>query len=135
MFGLEEWETAGSLYSEASSLQPNESYPKDQLQIVNAQLDEIAAREARAAAGEVEVITSRTGRFYVIVSSSIDQDLAMDYAQKLAREGNVVKIIEHDARDHLYYRVAVEDYGTREEAEAAAPSMGNYGDGVWVLSY
>lgn len=129
------WRKAQSLYTEASSLFPDQQYPKDQLALVNAKLDELAALEAKRAAGIVERVSSRTGRFYVVVSSSIDGDLAMDYARKLAKEGNYVKIIRHDAPKHFYYRVSPGDYDTREQAETAAASFSNSGEGVWVLKY
>ena len=134
-FDQENWETAQSLYSEASSLFPNQQYPKDRLAQINTKLDEIAALEARKAAGIVEQVTSRTERFYVIVSSSIDDDLAMDYASKLAKEGNIVKIIEHDTDTLVYYRVSVADYDTRDQAVTASSSFSSYGNGdrVWVF--
>jgi len=133
--GQENWQRAKSLYAEASSLFPNEQYPKDQLAIVNQKLDELAALEARRAAGVVESVATRTGRFYIIVSSSIDDDLAMDYANKLAQEGNAVKIIEHDTGKLVYYRVSVGDYASREKAESAAVAFSNLSDEVWVLGY
>ena len=136
-FNQENWENAYSLYSEASSLYPDQPYPQDQLALVNATLDEIAELEARKAAGIVENITSRTGRYFVVVSSSIDDDLAMDYANKLAKEGNIVKVIEHDTDTLLYYRVSVADYDTWDQAVNAMASFGAYGngEGVWVLKY
>ncbi|WP_421895184.1 SPOR domain-containing protein [Marinoscillum sp.] len=129
------WQRAKSLYTEASSLFPNEQYPKDQLAMVNTKLDELAAIEARRAAGVVESVSTRTGRFHIIVSSSIDDDLAMDYANKLAKEGNAIKIIEHDTGKLIYYRVSVGDYPTREQAESAAASFSNLSDDIWVLGY
>lgn len=130
-----DWQSASSLYSEASSLFPSQKYPKDQLKIVNTKLDEIAELEARRAAGIVERLDSTTGRYYVIVSSSIDDDLALDYANKLASEGNAVKILEHDTGKLVYFRVAVADYASREAGEAALSKFTTYGDDVWVLGY
>ncbi|MEQ8472356.1 MAG: SPOR domain-containing protein [Marinoscillum sp.] len=134
-FQLENWGKAQSLYSEASSLFPGEQYPKDQLALVNAQLDELAALEAKRTAGVVETVSSRTGRFYIILSSSIDDDLAMDFANKLAQEGHNVKIIQHDADKLFYYRVSVGDYATRERAESASTAFSNYSNDIWVLKY
>jgi hypothetical protein len=45
------------------------------------------------AAGEVMEISDRTNRYYVIVSSSIDDDLIKDYASKLSKEGYACKIL------------------------------------------
>lgn len=134
-FELENWETVHPLYTEASSLFPDQQYPKDQLAIVNAKLDEIAALGANTAAGIVETLSSSTERFYVIVSSSVDGDLAMDYASKLAKEGNNVKIIKPYPNSKVYHRVSIGDYDTRKQAETASTSFNTYGDGVWVLKY
>ncbi|MEP1032523.1 SPOR domain-containing protein [Ekhidna sp.] len=134
-FAQENWDTARSLYQEASSLLPNQQYPKDQLALVNAKLDELAALEAKKAAGIVESVSTPTGRYYIIVSSSIDEDLAMDYAKKLAKEGNDVQIIEHDSGKNLYYRVALGDYATLEQAQGSLSSFSSYGSGVWILKY
>lgn len=128
------WDPAFSLYSEASSLFPSQQYPKDQLILVNVKLDEQAALEARKAAGIVETVSSPTGRFYVIVSSSVDGDLAMDYASKLAKEGKNVKIIEPNSTNELFSRVSIDDYDTWDQAASATASFSSYGE-VWVLKY
>ena len=133
-FELEDWVTAQSQYTEASSLLPNEQYPKDQLVLVNTKLDEIADREARKAAGVVETVSSPTGRFYVIISSSIDDDLAMDYAKKLAQEGTSVKLVQHNYNELPFHGVSVGDYGSWAQAEAALSSFSNFGN-PWVLKY
>lgn len=134
-FGQENWQSAQLLYNEASGLFPNEQYPKDQLAIVNARLDELAAIEARKAAGIVETLTSPTDRFYVIISSSIDSDLANDYASKLAKEGTSVKIIEHTVNKLPFFGVSVADYATWDEANNAISSYSSFGEGIWVLKY
>ncbi|WP_420318939.1 hypothetical protein [Ekhidna sp.] len=133
-FEQENWGTAQSLYSEATSLYSNEQYPKDQLAIVNAKLDEIAALEARKEAGVVETVSEPNGRFYIIVSSSIDDDLARDYATKLAKEGTSVKLVQHNYNELPFHGVSVGDYDTWDQAQSAASSFTNYGK-VWVLKY
>lgn len=134
-FGQENLEMANSLYSEASSLFPKEEYPQDQMALLQPKLDRLAALEANKAAGIIEIVNLPTGRFHVIVSSSIDDDLAMDYAKKLTKEGNNVKIIGPSGPDNLYHRLSVAEYDTREEAETASTSFSTYGEGVWVLKF
>ncbi|MBR10845.1 MAG: hypothetical protein CMP48_24600 [Rickettsiales bacterium] len=134
-FEQENWQEAKSKYSEASSLFPNEQKPKDQLSIVNAKLAELAELEARRAAGIVERVEERTGRFYVIVSSSIDEDLALDYANKLAKEGNIAKIIRHETDKHIFFRVSLADFDSKEQADASVGNFTSYGEDVWVLPY
>ncbi len=131
-FEQENWDTAQTFYSEASSLFSDEQYPKDQLALISGELDAIAARKA---AGIVETVSSPTGRFYVIVSSSVDGDLAMDYASKLAKEGTHVKMIKPFANSKVYHRVSVGDYDSREQAMSASASFSTYGNEIWVLKY
>ncbi|MEQ9467971.1 MAG: hypothetical protein RLN88_11205 [Ekhidna sp.] len=132
---LENWESARSLYSEASAIFQNEQYPKDQLVMVNAKLDEIAELEARKAAGIVETVTSPTGRFYIIASSSIDEDLAMDYARKLAKSGINVKLVKHHANELPFHGVSLGDYATWDQAVNASSSFTGFESGVWILKY
>lgn len=134
-YDQENWQAAKSFYSEASSLLPDQQYARDRLTDVNTKLQEIADREARREAGTIEQLSTRTGRFYLIVSSSIDDDLAMDYAKKLSQQGNNVKVLEHDAVKNIYYRVSVGDYASREEAESQAVNNSTPEGDVWVLQY
>lgn len=131
-FAGENWGAARSLYTEASALFSDQQYPKDQLVLVKVKLDELAALEANRAAGIIEMVSSPAGRFFVIVSSSIDDDLAMDYANKLSKEGNNLKIIEPNPTNFLFHRVSIGDYETREQAERASTSFGGE---AWVLKY
>ena len=131
-FNQENWEAAHSLYSEASSLFRNQPYPLDQLTIINEKLEEIAAQSK---VGTVETVSSATGRFYIVVSSSIDGDLAMDYGNKMANEGNSVKIIEPYGQQR-FYRVSPGDYDGLDQAVAASASVSTTdGEPAWVLKY
>ncbi len=130
-FEQEDWETAHARYTEASALFPNEQYPKDQLVLVNEKLDAMA----KIAAGFIETIPSPTNRYYIIVSSSVDDDLAVDYATKLANEGNSVMIIEHNYNALPFFGVSLGDYDTQAQAEAALPLFSQYTDEAWVLKY
>lgn len=134
-FAQEDWQTAYSKYSEASGIFSDRQHPKDQLVVVNQKLAEIAELEARRAAGIVERIDARTGRYYIIVSSSIDEDLAKDYAEKLAKEGNIAKIIRHETDQHIFYRISLADFDSKEQADAALPNFSGYREDVWVLPY
>lgn len=131
-FQSENWAEAQSLYTQASSLYSNQQYPKDQLVLVNAKLDEIAELEARRAAGVIDVVSESDGRFYLIISSSVDDDMATDYARKLALEGNDVKVVEHVVESLSYFGVSVGDYDTWDQAVSASSSFSAFGS-VWVL--
>ncbi|MCA6073329.1 SPOR domain-containing protein [Fulvivirga sedimenti] len=95
----------------------------------------LAEESQNAGDGTIETISARTGRYYVIVASAIDGDLAMDYAKKLAAEGNSVKIIQPYGKV-LYHRVAVRNMETLAEAESRMDELKEaYGEGVWVMKY
>ncbi len=134
-FDEENWTTAKSLYTDASGLFPNETHPQERLTSITAKLEELEAIETRKVEGVVGTVSSRTGRFYVVVSSSIDDDLAMDYARKLLEEGNLVKIIPLQGDQLVYHSVSVGDYETREEAEEAISMFSQLNNEAWVLEY
>src|SRR5690348_14986496 len=55
--------------------------------------DSLAAANAKPAEGTIEALSGRTGRYYIVVASAIDDDLIMDYANKLVKKGASCKII------------------------------------------
>ncbi len=127
VFALQLWESARSFYIEALALFPNQTYPQDQIALINAKLE--------VTAGMVATISERTGRFYVIISSSIDDDLAMDYASKLSQAGNNVKVVEHLIDKLTYFGVSLGDYDSWDQAVSASMEFSSYGEGVWVLKW
>lgn len=130
--GAKDWENARSSYVSASALFPNEDYPKEQLTIVNATIEELEAIEARKAAGVVEEISSPDGRSYIIISSSLDGDLAKDYAKKLTKQGFLVKLIGHKVHELDYMAVSIGDYATWDEATSSINILEGF-PGAWVL--
>lgn len=137
-FQEESWDTARTIYAEASDLYPKESYPQDQIAAIEAKLAELAAIEA-AKPGTIENVNRATGRYYIILSSSIDDDLAMDFAVKLSKKKIDVKILTTKTRDdkYTYFAVSPADFESRAEAEAAVGDYSQYGTGteIWVLKY
>ncbi|QNL20402.1 SPOR domain-containing protein [Hyphobacterium sp. CCMP332] len=133
-FQAENWENAKSIYSEALTMYPEQEYPQDQISIIDAKLDEIAAIEA-AKPGTIDMLRTATGRYYIILSSSIDDDLAMDFAKKLAKKKINVNILQTRDEKHTYFAVSPANFDTREEAEAALSDYSQYGNGLWVLRY
>ncbi len=85
--------------------------------------------------GVVETLSERTGRYYVVIASAIDDDLLMDNAQKLSKNGAHVRIIP-PFRNVQFFRLAIEDGDTFADAQSKADNLkGEYGDGVWVIKY
>lgn len=86
--------------------------------------------------GSLERLTSRTGQYYVVLASAIDDDLLTDFAGKLVKEGKQVRLIPPYGKVK-FHRLAIESRDTYEDAQAVADSMkgGDYGSELWVLRY
>jgi len=91
---------------------------------------------AKPVAGAIETLSSRSGRYYVVVASSIDGDLIMDYAKKLSAKGASLTIIPPFGKTK-FHRLAVSYADNYTSAQAAADGMkgGDYGNNVWVVKY
>lgn len=97
-------------------------------------LDSLAA--LKPAEGAIEALSGRTGRYYVVVASAIDDDLIMDYAKKLSAKGVSCKIIPPFGKTK-FSRLAIDYKETYADAQSTADSMkgGDYGSDVWVVKY
>jgi hypothetical protein len=91
---------------------------------------------ATPAVGLIETLSERSGRYYVVVASAIDDDLIMDYAKKLSKKGVSSKIIPPFGKTK-FSRIAIDVADTYADAQANADSKkgGDYGDAVWVVKY
>jgi len=95
-----------------------------------------ATAVATPPAGTIETLSDRQGRYFVVVASSIDGDLIMDYAKKLSAKGVTSRIIPPFGKTK-FHRLAVADGDTYANAQATADGMkgGDYGDKIWVIKY
>jgi|GEM_PF-2351414 len=74
-------------------------------------------------------------RYFVVVGSFIDDDLAKDYSTKLNKSGNPTFLI-HPYGDMAYYRLAVAQYDNVTRAlEVMEDQQGNFEENLWVLKY
>lgn len=94
-----------------------------------------ALAKAKPAVGTIETLSARTKRYYVVVTSDIDDDLLMDFAKKLSAKGVSTKIIPpYGAKK--FYRLSIADHDTFALAQASAnTAKADYGNGVWVIKY
>ncbi len=94
-----------------------------------------ALAKATPPVGTIETLTGRTKRYYVVVTSDIDDDLLMDFARKLSAKGISTKIIPPYG-DKKFYRLAIADHETFALAQKNADDVkADYGGTVWVLKY
>ena len=146
------WDAAIAKYKDADKIMPEETYPDKRIKEARDQKqreeeerlaaeqqevteEEEEVEEAPPIAGTVETIALRTGRYYVVIASAIDGDLAMDYAKKLMNEGKNVKIISPFG-NVLFHRVTIANHDTWAAAANNAISYKDqFGQGVWVIRY
>ena len=104
----------------------------------NAQTQEFEKLETLQPASEKGTITkinAPQGCHYIIVKSFIDEDLASDYADRLAQQGVDVMLIA-PIQDKLFFNIAVEQADTPHEAnEKVAALTATYGKDIWVMQY
>jgi hypothetical protein len=94
-----------------------------------------AEAKAKPADGTIETLSNRTGRYYVVISSSVDGDLAMDRAKKLSAAGKSSKIIPPFGK-WKYYRLCIGDFDSFASAQSSADaSKAEFGDALWVMKY
>jgi hypothetical protein len=97
--------------------------------------DSLALLSATPAAGVIDTLTERTGRYYVIIASAIDGDLIMDYAKTLAPKGLSPKIIPPYG-NVKFYRLAIAEGDTYTSTQATADQLkSEYTGGAWVMKY
>lgn len=114
---------------------------RDRLNAEQARIAEANQRKADSLAnatppvGTVETLNERTGRYYVVVASSIDGDLIMDYAKRLADKGLSAKIVAPYGKVR-FHRLTVAEGETFAAAHGTAEQLkGQYSDDIWVIKY
>jgi len=97
--------------------------------------DSIAIANAKPAVGEIQVLSQAKRRYYVVISTAIDDDLVMDYARKLSKQGVGTMVIPPFGNTK-FYRLAIADHDTYAKAQTHADEMKpTYGNEVWVVRY
>jgi phosphatidylserine/phosphatidylglycerophosphate/cardiolipin synthase-like enzyme len=85
--------------------------------------------------GIITSIKTSRGYYYVVVGSFIDDDLAADYANRLAQQGVDVMLIA-PSQGQYYFRVAIEKEDSFYDAyEKLKVLKATYGADIWVLKY
>ena len=95
-----------------------------------ADADEAASKEAI-----FSTISEPTGRYYIVVASFIDVDMAVDLGEKLKGDG-VSSTLLSPQGNRKFNRLTLGDFGSWNEAQEEANKLkGEYGDGLWVLKF
>ena len=87
------------------------------------------------AIGAISEINQPLDKYYLIVGSFLDNDLAFDYAKKLILSGsNVIIILDFHVR--YFTRVALLEYETLEKANVGLDKYKDeFDEQLWVLKY
>jgi len=97
--------------------------------------EKAAAVPAPPPAGTIETLSERTGHYYIVIHSALDDDLLMDFAKKLSAEGITTHIIPPGGKKK-FYKLAIGDFENVADAEASVETeKAKYGDGLWVIKY
>lgn len=104
-------------------------------QVTDEPEDHSAPVEEVTERGRITTISAPSSRYYVVIGSFIDVDLAMDLGKELAAKGVSTTLISPYSKKKLY-RLAVANYGSSAEASSAANDLkAEYGENLWVLKY
>lgn len=115
---------------------PTESTPPAP-QVVEADDTSDEVYEPEVTENVLTEITSRAAspRYFVVVGSFIDNDLAKDYSTKLNKSGNPTFLI-HPYGEKAFYRLAVAQFDNVTRAlEVMEDQQGNFEENLWVLKY
>jgi cell division septation protein DedD len=95
-----------------------------------ADADEAASKEA-----SFSTISEPTGRYYVVIASFIDADMANDLGEKLKADG-VSSALLTPKGSKKFNRLTLGDFGSFNEAQEEANKLkAEFGDGLWVLKF
>lgn len=127
----------------AKEAEAREKHKNDSIARANAAAQALLEAERRKAdslanaskVGVFEVLSERTGRYYVVAASAVDDDLLIDHAKKLEKKGVSSKLIP-PFRKYKVYRLAIADAETFAAAQQIADAKkAEYTDALWVLKY
>jgi hypothetical protein len=108
--------------------------------------DRLAAEQtANEAADEDEQVSSEatfitisesTGRYYIVIESFIDSDMAADYGKELVVKGFSTALLSPQGKRKFHRLTMSGDYGSFVEAQEEANKLkGEFGKDLWVLKY
>ena len=82
-----------------------------------------------------EIITSQTGRFFIVAGSFKNRENAMKLREKFENESVNASLIEPYGKKK-YYRVTIADFDSKEAAKTKLGELeAQYGKSLWILTY
>jgi len=95
----------------------------------------VVSEETKPAIGRIDTLAARSRRYHIVLASSIDADLIMDYAKRLSMQGTSTSLLL--PFDKLKFtRLTMGNYATYASAQAAADAAkADLGNGLWVIRF
>jgi hypothetical protein len=95
-----------------------------------ADVDEQASQESA-----FTTISESTGRYYIVIESFVDSDMATDYGKGLATKGISTALLSPQGK-RKFHRLTVGDFDTFVAAQEEANKLkAEFGEDLWVLKY
>jgi len=95
-----------------------------------ADVDEIASEEAT-----FTTISEPTGRYYIVIESFVDSDMATDYGNELATKGFSTALLSPRGK-RKFHRLTMGDFGSFVDGQEGANKLkAEFGEDLWVLKY
>ena len=95
-----------------------------------ADADEQASEEAT-----FTTISERTGRYYIVIDSFVDEDMAADYGKELVTKGFSTALLSPQGK-RKFHRLTMGSFGSFVEAQEEANLLkAEFGEDLWVLKY
>jgi hypothetical protein len=95
-----------------------------------ADVDEQASQESA-----FTTISESTGRYYIVIESFVDSDMAADYGKDLATKGLSTALLSPQGK-RKFHRLTVGDFDTFVAAQEEANKLkAEFGEDLWVLKY
>ncbi len=83
----------------------------------------------------VQILSERSGRYYIVLESFVDEDFAKDFGNKIAQKGTPSFLIPPYSKKKMQ-RVAIGGYDSMDEAQSALTDLSEeFGTGKWILKY
>ena len=129
-------EAAAKLKADAAAKAAAEQRAEEQRlaaeQAVNvaADADELASEEPT-----FTTISERTGRYYIVIESFVDSDMAADYGNELVTNGFSTALLSPQGK-RKFHRLTMGDFDSFVNAQEGANKLkAEFGDDLWVLKY
>lgn len=127
---------AADLKAKADALAAEKKRAEEERLAAEQSVNEAADEDEQASQESTfSTISESTGRYYVVIESFVDSDMAADYGKELATKGFSTALLSPQGK-RKFHRLTVGDYETFVAAQEEANRLkAEFGEDLWVLKY